>query len=48
MIVDISDIVGSGGAIGGVSGGSNACASVAAEHFFWSVGTNNNQQTYIV
>ena len=48
VIVDIIDIVGSGGVIGNGSCGSNACASVAAEHFYWSVGTNNNQQTYIV
>ena len=34
-IVDIIDIVGSGGVIGSGSGGSNACASVGSRAFFF-------------
>ena len=48
VIVVVSDIVGGGGVTGSDSFGSNACASVAVEHFSWFVGTNNNQQTYIM
>ena len=47
VIVDIIDIVGSGGVIGSGSGGSNACASVGSRAFFLLACRNEQQLTNI-